>query len=435
MSERRDCPELLADSNFRSLLREMARRCMPWEEFLGLAQPHDMSPLETWHVLNDVSHCLAVPINLPDLDDNVYWYRRTHEIDDATHAIECACRPDSRLHRIMTATAGEHFVVKSRTDETIAAAQLDGLAISEEDANILLRLHRTPQSTTEHLLVNTFYAFDHLPDLIDEPFSREMFMHMRDILLAGVDASALHHQAPLLGILVGVSVPDDERRQYFTDLQMDRIAAYLNRETSDRDDVPVLQALLIADVMRIYHPFDVVSSQVGRLAARLFALKNNLPVLGLLPISRAKVDWERGLIAPPMVSFDQDMYVTLRQRSPLDSTARQTLAAQLTLITLKDLALHIETWERRDEETREVLRKDPLLNQRQRSILARALRDPEAEFRIHYHQTNHNIHYTTARRDLLELLEKGYLLMEKRGKVFVFLRGPRIDEIDTSHTS
>ncbi|MHB8050544.1 MAG: Fic family protein [Coriobacteriia bacterium] len=430
MSESRPYDELLSDANFRALLNDTARRSIPWEEFLGLPQPVNMSPLETWRLLNEFSNCIAVPINIADLDDNTYWYRRTYEIDNLTHQIACECRPNSRLHRILGATEGRQFLVKTRVEETLAAARLDGLTISQNEAMVLLRLDRSPQNATERLLVNTFRAFDHLPDLLGEPFSRQLFLHLRDLLVDGVDTSELHHQQPALGILLGTNVPaDDARSHRLASQQVERIAAYLNRETSDPDDIPVLQAHVAVDAMRFYHPYGALSSQVGRLASRLFALKNGLPVLGLLPLSSAKVDWEMGFITPPTVSFDRDMYIMLRHRSPFDSTSRQTLAAQLTVLALSELELRIDTWERRDEEMREVLNRDPLLNQRQRSILARALRNPDAEFLIRYHQRNHNIHYTTARRDLRELQEKGYLAVEQRGKAFVFLRGPRLNEL------
>jgi len=113
----------------------------------------------------------------------------------------------------------------------------------------------------------------------------------------------------------------------------------------------------------------------------------------------------------------------------LDNTAYHTTAAQLALIELRKLEATIESWELRDAEMRRILHKDPLLNARQRTVLARALRDPDAEFRIRYHQSNHNIHYATARRDLVELHEKGYLTMELRGKTHVFTRGRRLDEL------
>lgn len=430
-----DVRELLADPHFRALLGASERTCLTWEEFLGMPQPAGMSPLETWGLLSDVGQCLAVPVPIPDLDDNPRWYRRTHEIDNAAHVIACACRPVSQLNQDMNAMAGQHFRVKSRIDETIAAAQLDGLAISQTEAEVLLRLDRTPQTAAERLLVNTFAALDHLPDLIGDSFSREMFWSLHDLLLEGVDQSALHRQPPLNGTVLGRGPDDPEKQKRLAGRQMDYMAAYLNRESSDPGDLPVLQALLIADVMRYCRPLGIVSSQVGRLAARLFALKNDLPVLGLLPVSRAKVDWETGIIAPPKVCCDQPTYAAIRAHSASDVTPTLTLAAQLTLIALKDLQLYIDSWKRRDAEMRDILLKDPLVNHRQRSILARALRNPDAEFRIRYHQRNHNIHYATARRDLLELEAKGYLVMEQRGRAFVFSRGPRLDELEALRAS
>ncbi len=429
------CTTLLADDAFRSFVNVIGKRCLTWEEFLALPQPRDMSPLQTWGVLNDLSRCLGVPINIPDLEDNTYFYRRTHELNTTTELIACACRAGSRLDTVMNAAAGKQFLTASKIEETLAAAQLDGLAISEEDAKVLLRLDRTPQDDTARLLVNIRDAFDHVPDLVEERFSLDLLHHLRDLILKDVDPGALRRQTPSVGILLGAASPDERKSRLLAGQQIERITAYANGETADPHDIPVLRSIVISDAMRYYSPLGPVSSQVGRLAERLYAIKNGFPVLGLLPLSRVKIDWEKGLIAPPRVSFDRNMYVTLRERSPFDSTAHQTLAAQLTLVALGNLEKHIDGWEKQDEEMRLILHRDPLLNHRQRTILARALRNPEAEFRIRYHQMNHNIHYTTARRDLLELQEKGYLSMVQRGKAFMFLRGPKLRELERARAA
>jgi len=419
---------LLTDEEFGNLLNETARRCIPWEEFLSLPQPRGMSPLDTWGLLREISRLEAVPLNVPDLDGNVYWYRRTYELDDAVAAIRCECRQHSALDRVMAAGFGQQFVMASRIAETIGTAQLDGLAISEEDSRVLLRMDRTPRTDAERLLVNTFAAFDVLPSLVDEPFSLALFARLRDMLLEGVDTDSLSHARPKIGLLQGVADPDHEQQAVLA--YANGIAAYLNRETVDRDDVSVLQGQVMIDAFRYARPFGIVSSQVGRLAAGLFALKNGLPVLSLLPVSRARVDWEMGRIAPPAVSFGPEEMEALRRRHPFDATPSQTLLAQLILFTLKNVTSRIDEWERRDDEMRGFLRSDPMLNHRQRSILARALRSPDAEFRIRYHQTNHNIHYATARRDLFELQAKGYLSVAKQGKTYIFTRGPRITELE-----
>lgn len=78
----------------------------------------------------------------------------------------------------------------------------------------------------------------------------------------------------------------------------------------------------------------------------------------------------------------------------------------------------------RDESVLHALRSDPSLNHRQRSILGRATRHTDAEFSISYHRTNHNVAYATARADLLDLVDKGYLMQDTSQKVFVFRARP-----------
>ncbi|MHB8805816.1 MAG: Fic family protein [Coriobacteriia bacterium] len=333
-----------------------------------------------------------------------------------------------------SAAEGQQFLMRTRIMETIAVARLDGLTISEVEAATLLQYNRTPTNPTERLLVNTFTAFDHLAEMVDEPFSREMFENLGQMLLQGVDTASLHYQPASQGLLIATPIPGDDRSsRELAAQQVDKIADYFNG-AADPDDIPVLISLLATDLFRLYRPYGIASSQIGRLTGYLFALKHDLPVLGYLPVSHAKVQWEAGLIVPPMVSIDRDDFTSLEKLQPLDGTPYQTLVSQLATLTLRDLEERIITWERHDAEMRELLRLDQHLNHRQRSILARALRDSKAEFRISYHQRNHNIHYTTARRDLLELRDNGYLTMEQRGNAFVFLRGRKLDEFDAARS-
>ena len=419
--------DLLRDPSFRRLLVRFSREAMKWDEFLDEPLPRNLSATRTWNLLNDLSRDLGVAVPIPDLDDNEYWYRRTFRITDAASTIACVCRMDSRLLRTMTASAGHHFVVKARIRETIAAARLDGFDIDNAGAEALLHMDKAPQSAIERLITNSFSAMDQLNELVDEPFSRELFSSLRGLLLEGVDPTVLKMSTRGMG-LVAFDY-EDERIAESTERQLAYITAYANHETGDECDRPLLRALLIADVFRFYRPLGNVSSQVGRLVARLYELKHDLPAVGFLPISRAKLEWEQGLIMPPTVTYTPAEYQTLMARSPGDLTAYHTLSMELALLTLREVEQYVDSWESRDNEMREVLRKDPLLNQRQRAILARALRVPDAEFNIRYHKRNHNVAYTTARRDLLELVEKGYLSMEQRGKAFIFAAAPKLQEL------
>lgn len=425
---------ILSDPNFQSLLNITARRCISWEEFLALPQPHDMSPRDTWSVLTELNRCLGIPVNLPLSDGSVFWYRHTYQLDAVTRALECACGPHSRMYSITSAITGQHFLMEPRAKEIVAAAQLDGLDVDEEAAFSMLMLDRAPVTPLERALTNQWRFSGQVQSLADQPFSRELFQYLRSVLAEGVDESALPRRKRELGTIAGLTAEPDEYTTRMADWQADVIASFLNDITSDPDEVHVLQVLQTPDTFAFFRPVGPLSAMVGRMVAYLFAIKKGIPMLGLLPICLAKIRWERGLIAPPLVSFDRDMLAELRTRDMLDNTAYHTTAAQLALIELRQLEANIQAWESRGATMRRILHQDRMLNARQRSVLARALRDPDAEFRTRFHQSTHNIHYATARRDLIELHEEGYLNRELRGKTYVFTRGPRLDELASAST-
>lgn len=400
------------------LLKRMATEYIRWDEFLEMPLPSEMSPRATWDLLKRLNRVTGIELPIPDLDGNEYWYMRTHEIADLTSRIMCACRADSDLFRQLTATQNTPVLVRSRIDETVAAALLDGLDISPEDYSEMLRLDRTPRSDNERLVVNTLSALDHLGDLVSEPFSAELLMHLRDLVTDGVDPAQLVHTKSRMGV-VNREWGDETVARHAPE-QARRICDYANHLTGEPHDHSVFRALLLADLFRVYRPLPNVNSQVGRLVFRLYTLKMGIPVLGVLPLSRTKLQWEEGLLPSLGTRYSPAEYLADREEQETDLTGYASLSLRLTIAALEDLVWQLHDLERQDRELRGLLQRDPEINHRQRSILGRALRFPDAEFRIAYHKTTHNVVYATARADLLQLVDKGFLKLGMSGRAMVF---------------
>ncbi|MDY0087553.1 MAG: hypothetical protein RBS78_03245 [Coriobacteriia bacterium] len=400
-----------------AIMRRSRDSYLPLDEFLSMVLPAGMSPLDSWELLAAMNHATGIDLTIPDFEGREYWYLRTHELADLVTELQCECSEESGLSLQLSDSPNRPGLVRSRIEETIAAAQLDGLGITWKQGSELLRLGRTPRDSTERLVANTLSAIDELDALVDEPFSADLFSHLRELLIKGVDSQELPDVEPRMGLLMFEYTNHQvhERSEEY----LEHISAYANHETGHPSDHPVLRALLLIDVIRLYRPLRDLNGQVGRLAFRLYCLKHNLPVLGILPISHMKLQWE-GLEGSPRIRWDRPTYHELRRQSGLDFTPYMTLVAQMASAALHDLKEALRRISERDKMLRDMLQADPLINHRQRSVLGRALRNPDAEFRIAYHKTTHNVVYATARADLLGLVDKGYLQVEKRNRAMVF---------------
>nr|WP_296780300.1 hypothetical protein [Rhodococcus sp. (in: high G+C Gram-positive bacteria)] len=60
-------------------------------------------------------------------------------------------------------------------------------------------------------------------------------------------------------------------------------------------------------------------------------------------------------------------------------------------------------------------------NHRQVSLLEGAVKDPSSEFSVNTHQRSHAVALQTARSDLYDLENRGFLRRIKRGRAFAFL--------------
>lgn len=413
--------EVINDHDFRVLLRDFLHGAMTWDSFLEHPLPLNMSPLATWATLGSIGRCMGVHL-FQTLKSEMLWYRRTHELETVVDGIVQCVSQESPLANALQKHTDQEFITNLRLIEACAASQLVGLTCNHENLDNVFQTKNAPQQPVERVIANMMAIDVDLNDYIDRPLSSSLIQEMKENLLDGLDDNAR--------IRLSEGIDDklqSERERESIDHQLDLVISYVTND--DDEDLAVLRGNLLADSIRNYQPFGMVSTQIASLASRLFYLQNDLPVLSLLPISSVKLQWLNGKISTDRTMCSPEEYESTRRRSPNDLTVHQMLSAQCITLALEDLISTIGPSDVDDRAAHELLDRDPQFNHRQRSILARALRSPHAEFRIRYHQRKHNISYATARRDLVELETAGYLRIEQRGKTFVFLSGERVDEL------
>lgn len=418
---------LLQDENGRALVRLASRRSFCWDEFLELPLPKTMGAKQTWRALHEWRKPAGVSLPFVAEGVDTAWYSMTLELADLAARIERDCSAGSDLAHTLAQASGQHFLMQMRIADTLSALELDGLEIGSEEVEGLLIYGRTPKGSAARFVKNTFEADNRLADYAGEPFSLDLVREIGHLITDGVDLDEIGEKPRNLGM-----VPFDyaERTRRQGDMFVQQLIDYANDVNGDVYDRPVLRCTRIENMVYSHQPFGKASGQIGRLMAHLYALKHDLPVLAFLPISKARVQWSKGLVKRPDVACSHAELMATAEvifgESDVDATLEQVVLAQLTCHLIDELRKDVDVWRSRDEEVRRVLQHDIMLNQRQRAIIARALRRPDATFTIKYHQTNHAIAYATARRDLMELTDKGYLTFDMVGKAMVFRADPSL---------
>jgi Fic family protein len=417
---------LLADPAFAALAEEAVRDYIDWDELTKRPLPAGLSATDTWQLLAAVRRFGATRFPIRDMSDRVYWYTLTRESTLCIDALERHCRADSAAHRAILHRHGRHFLVASRIREAIAACQLDGVVVSPDEAESLLMNRRAPRNATDRLVLNSHALLYELDDLADDRFSPELLTSLYDRLVEGVDVSALERRRVRHGLTDRVEsapVTPEARAKVIR-----QFCAYANGKTGDPTEPVAMKAHALLNTAQYWEFFPDFNGIVGRCVFRLFATQRDYPVLGYLPISSLYQAWWEGRMQSSIVRFSSLDIRTPSSETEVDYTPDVLTYLQISVVALDELLGSIERVRLRDAEVRATLEHDVELNYRQRSIIARALANRDLELRIREHQTAHNVVYATARADLLDLVDRGYLRQERRGKAFVFVPEPDLTE-------
>ena len=423
-----DMTGLMGDPAFKALLKSAQADYLSWDQFLRMPLPAGASAMDTWNLLVEVRRAQAETLPVASPDTRLFWYNRTLRISDALSVLDRECGFDSRLYKTITAGWGSRFLVRSRIEEVAAAAQMDGLNVSDDAVRRLLYEKCTPRSGAERVIANMMGVMARLPEYAERPFSFQLMQELRDLLLEGVDPASLEYTEHADGLLAAGHrlLADSQDWSLSPEERAAHLCAQANGEMGAPYFHPAARALFLADAPTSSRPLPDMNSPVGRLMFQLYAFKNGLPVLGLLPITRAKIMWALGQAPYDEVSITPKSYFSWIDSDPYDFTPSMTLLMELTMLLLDRLKEAVQRAEQRDAELLGILPHDASLNRRQRLVIGRCLRDPHAEFRVAYHKTLHSVTHTTARMDLVSLVDAGYLVRVARGRAYVYLPAPSL---------
>lgn len=392
----------LARTDVNALFALAARSALTPEALREVPLPAGLSFRQTEQLLYSVNHLFATKFPVPDADGLVYWYSSPKDMLRLVQMIDRHCSEDSYLNRTLTERSGGRFMAKSLIDEAIATGSIDGVDIRSHRARELLTLTKTPSNDGERVIVNAHRVLSDLPQLAEMDICAELLVKIYEQVIEGTQF------APFNGTeLIGGPSNTLSRLSL-----LHRLCAVASDAERPEHEHPAITSLMLQWALLYWNPFPAQNGAMARILMKLHALKNHYPVLGFLPISSTRQGWrltESMRMSGPPHAGEQDMTGELMEHLEYIRDAINAFLTDIEVVYARDAALE------------GLLKTDPALNPRQRSILGRALRVPDATFRIRYHQTTNAIAYSTARTDLLELEAKGFLRQQTEGRAFVFV--------------
>ena len=421
--------ERLADVLQHSFTSTVKGRYEHWDRLRHLGAPDGMSCEQWWLGIKLSRSSQYRQLPLRDVLGRPFVYMLPDHVQQALHRIDSQARGwIGTSEHVTNPDMRDRFIVSSLIEEAITSSQLEGASTTRVVAANMLRSGRRPRDRSERMILNNYRAMEDIRRLREEPLTIDALLRLHATLAADTLGDPDTEGR--------IQSPDDERVQVWDNRDQhvlhtpppagelpDRMQAMFRFANEGMDDGsfvhPVVRAIALHFWLAYDHPFQDGNGRAARALFYWSMLRHGYWMFEFTSISRF-------LAAAPARYTRAFLYT---ETDGNDLTYFIVHQVDVILRALSDVETYIE---KKIEQTREVermLKQSTDLNHRQLSLLAHAIRHPDAEYTIRSHTTSHSVAYATARADLFRLAELGFLERRRIGKkTFVFRTPPSLVE-------
>lgn len=386
-------------------------RYLHWDDLRHRPPPSGLSVEDWWLAtrwarreasvpVTAMQTCYPVPFSfapLPEVQSELFAFDRTNVGRDLLVALG---NPD-----IVT-----DYRVSQLIEEAISSSVIEGARpTTRELARKMVRENRTPTTRDERMIFNNWRAMRRVLALRDrgQPLTLDDLLELHRIL--GDDALDVPGaEGQLRQREHNVVVSDIEGNVWHTPpdaeglpQRMEALLRFANDTAHDPRAFihPIVRAILVHFWIGYEHPFRDGNGRIARALFYWCMLRHGYEMAEFLSISG------------PIDRSPKAYYLAFAHTENDDGDLTYFVLHQLAVIrhALRDLTEHVhERVEGKRRLAAQVATFEDL-NHRQRALLQHAVRHPAESYTIAGHARSHQVHYQTARTDLIDLVTRGLL--------------------------
>ncbi len=398
---------------------ERSSKYLHWDKLRFMQPPSDLSHEEWWAALKLERRLAAKRIPLRSTDGGHFQYVLTDTVLEGLHEIDTRAGSTVATRRPLPgAPLQDRYLVSSLIEEAITSSQLEGAVATREDAKKMIRSGRKPRDHSERMILNNYGTMQHIRTLTDQPLTKRLVQEIHSRITRGTledPEDEGRFRAP--GRVIEV-VGDDVGQVFHVpphgdelDDRMVEMCRFANGETPRQYLPPALRAMMLHFWLAYDHPFVDGNGRTARALFYWCMLRNGFWLCEYISISE--------IIRNAPAKYGRAFLYTETDDNDL------TYFLLYHLEVIRRAIEHLHEYVRRKTQELQTLERhlsaDAALNHRQRALLSHALRHPHQRYTFDSHRISHDVAYQTARTDLLDLTDRGFLLKNKVGREWNFL--------------
>ncbi len=400
-----------------------------WEEIRYRSGPEGISNEEWWLGIkfNRLQSRQLIPLNSKNgkpfnYTINNLVMRHLHFIDSMAGG---TLHSDSST--VLSRQSKKNYLVFSLEEEAIMSSILEGASVTRTDAKAMLRENRTPSGVDERMIANNYRTMQQIIAWKDEPLTPNRLLSLHRLMTEGTldtseregswrqESDNVRIEEELTGEIIYMPPPASQVPRLMQDL-----CDFANDDGDSGFMHPVLKAIILHYWLAYVHPFTDGNGRTARTLFYWFMLKHDFWLFEYITISKEIRRKKNG----------KSYYYAYRYTEMDDEDLNYFISDQLLTISqaIESFYAYVRSKKKEEHEILSQINDLLELNARQRQVLISALKDTDMLLTFESHSNTFRVARQTARTDLLELAQLGYLLHRKQGRTNLFSAAPNLEQ-------
>jgi Fic family protein len=405
------------DENFHKEVAEYNRRYLFWDELkYRVDDPERRKAI--WGLMKFLRVMRYERVSIAKHNMS---YSFIPEIVKGLHAIDRYLSGSIQIHN-KTIRMEQSYIINSLMEEAIASSILEGAATTRKAAKEMLRKGRKPKNHAEQMILNNYEVMRFIREKRDTPLTKDLILEIQRIVTKGtIDETYVGKFRTDNDVVVvdpgdGTvfhTPPDHSEIEGF----IGQLCKFANRkeEGSDRaarDFIhPVIKGIILHYLIGYFHPFNDGNGRTARSIFYWYVLSQGYWLFEYMAISRILLRSKKKYgMAYLYTEYDEN-----------DLTYFLKYNISCIIQALDDLLGYLERKQSEQNATKAIITKIRDINPRQATILRYMMEHSDEYFTIRQIMQMFTVVYQTARTDLMHLVDLDYVIMDKRGREFIFI--------------
>ncbi len=408
--------EIINDRKAFGELKEIEKDHLYWEDFKYKTknrpslQKYD--PKDLWNaaqfILRTFSHLRIGGIYIK--------YSTPRKILELLHQFDLDLGGTIQSDVIIQDHQKEHYLLSSIMEEAIASSQLEGASTTRKVAKEMLRANRKPKTLSERMILNNYLTIKEILKIKDKKLTKSLITEVHAIVSKDTlekkeyeGAFRKNNEIKVVDALTGEVFYDPPDHKVLNQLIQDLCDSF-----NSKDDTfihPIVKGIMLHFLIGYIHPFVDGNGRTARALFYWYLMKQGYWIIEYLSISR--------IILKSPAKYSRAYLYTEYDENDLT----YFIDYNLTCLSkaLDEFKKYVKRQIAEKKEAYQLVKTEDV-NERQAQILHKFIHEPDVIMTIKEVESLYGVVYQTARTDLLDLVQKGYLQSKMDGKKMIFFK-------------